>query len=325
VGEEVRMLIEHNSYSFLTGKDPFVEIREVDASEDRYTGEFAFEPHHEGFIGIPHGGLPMGLCVDLWRRTRVPHYPVDIRFKFGGSGIGIGEQATLAVDRGPEDQGPSLMVRITKDNDKTPYLSAWMRSSDSGRSERRVPTQPSEDHRLLPYYRNCFVCGHHRTTKGLQRRFRLHRSNGSHVVTTPWGLNGEDFDRAEMFLIDKDEIHPAVLMSIFDENTAWGGFMDTRTAGLSVRLEIRLLRPVARTEPLIFVGRPAGIRGNPKAPRFFKGEGEILSLRDPQDPEPVAYGNGEWVILTSYTEQIKNNLLPEGDGAWIFSADDCQV
>lgn len=319
------MLIEHNSDSFLTGDNPFVEIREVDASEDQYKGELTFESHHEGFIGIPHGGLPMGLCLDMWRRTRLPHYPVDIRFKFGGSGISIGDKATLHIERGPEDQVPALSVRITKGNDKTPYLSAWMKTGDSDHPHRPIPPQPSEDHRLLPYTRNCFVCGHHRTMKGLQRRFRLHQSNGSHVVTTPWGLHEEDFDRAEMFLIDQGEIHPAVLMSIFDENTAWGGFMDTRAAGLSVRLEVRLLRPVAMTEPLVFVGRPAGIRGNPKAPRFFKGEGEILSLRDPQNPEPIAYGHGEWVILASYTEQIKNNLLPEGEGDWIFSVPDDQV
>jgi hypothetical protein len=148
----------------------------------------------------------------------------------------------------------------------------------------------------------------------------LHEENGSHVVTTLWGHGDTDIDRADAFLIAKDELHPAVLISIFDENTAWGGFMHTRSAGLSVRLDVTLLRPVAKTEKLVFIGRPAGIRGNPKAPRFFKAEGEILSLEDPQNPEPVAYGRGEWVILTAYTEQIKSNLLPEGDWSWIFSS-----
>lgn len=313
------MLIEHNPSSFLTGDNPFINLREIETSEDRYRAELTFEPHHEGFIGIPHGGLPMGLCLDVWRRAKLPHYPVEIQFKFGGSGIRIGEAAAFEVERVPKEEGPGVSARIAKSGDKRPYLSARMMPVAASDLPQPSSHVLGTDYRLLPYYRNCFVCGHHRTVTGLQRRFRLHSDNGSHVVTTPWGFEDEDIDRAGMFLIDSDELHPAVLISIFDENTAWGGFMDTRAAGLSVRLNFTLLRPVAKSEKLVFVGRPAGIRGNPKAPRFFRGDGEIFSLRDPQSPEPVAYGSGEWVVLASYTEQITNNLLPEGDWSWIFS------
>jgi len=314
------MLIEHNAYSFLTGDDPFLDLRQVESSGSRYEAELSFEPHHEGFIGIPHGGLPMGLCLDMWRRSQLSTYPVDIRFKFGGTGIAIGDSATLTVEGDSEDHEPGITARITKAEDKTPYLSAHITPSRAGSLSKTTTRPPSIDFRCLPYYRNCFVCGHHRTVVGLERRFRLHEENGSHVVTTLWGQDAGDVDRAEAFLIAKDELHPAILISIFDENTAWGGFMDTRSAGLSVRLDFTLLRPVAKTEKLVFVGRPAGIRGNPRAPRFFKAEGEILSLADPQNPEPVAYGRGEWIILTAYTEQIKSNLLPEGDWSWIFSS-----
>ncbi len=314
------MLIEHNPYSFLTGDNPFLGLRQVESSANRYEADLSFEPHHEGFIGIPHGGLPMGLCLDVWQRSWLSTYPVDIRFRFGGSGIAIGDSAALTVEGVSGDNEPGILVRIAKAEDKTPYLSARMTPSGTDALSRTIALPPSPDFRLLPYYRNCFVCGHHRTVVGLQRRFRLHQENGSHVVTTSWGLDDGDIDRAEAFLIGKEELHPAVLISIFDENTAWGGFMDTRAAGLSVRLDFTLIRPVSKSEKLMFIGRPAGIRGNPKAPRFFRGEGEILSLADPQNPEPVAFGQGEWVILTAYTEQIKSNLLPEGDWSWILSS-----
>ncbi|MFH1115269.1 MAG: hypothetical protein V1792_15270 [Pseudomonadota bacterium] len=314
------MLIKDNPSSFLTGYDAFLALRQVENSAGTYGAGLGFDPHHEGFIGIPHGGLSMGLCLDLWRRSRNPAYPVDVRFKFGGSGIAIGDSAFLTAESSSTDHGPGMLVRITKAEDKTPYLSARIAPSSAAVPPAVAARPPSPGFRSLPYYRNCFVCGHHRTVLGLQRRFRLHEENGSHVVTTLWGHGDDDLDRADAFLIEADELHPAVLISIFDENTAWGGFMDTRTAGLSVRLDFTLLRPVAKTEKLLFIGRPAGIRGNPKAPRFFKAEGEILSLADPQAPEPVAYGSGEWVVLKAYTEQIKSNLLPEGDWSWIFSS-----
>ncbi len=314
------MLIKDNPTSFLTGNDAFLELRQIENSGSTYAAELGFELHHEGFIGIPHGGLPMGLCLDLWRRSRNPTYPVHIRFKFGGSGISIGDTASLTVESASEDLGPGMLVKITKAGDKTPYLTARITPSSAVVPSNTAARPPNPGFRLLPYYRNCFVCGHHRAVLGLQRRFRLHEENGSHVVTTPWGHDHEDLDRADAFLIAADELHPAVLISIFDENTAWGGFMDTRTAGLSARLDFTLLRPVAKTEKLLFVGRPAGIRGNPNAPRFFKAAGEILSLADPQVPQPVAYGSGEWVVLKAYTAQIRSNLLPEGDWSWIFSS-----
>lgn len=312
------MLIEHNPCSFLTGDDAFFDLCRLEGSASRYAAELSFENHHEGFIGIPHGGLPMGLCLDMWRRSRHPTYPVDIRFKFGGSGIAIGDRATLIVEGAYDGHEPGLTARITKAEDKTPYLSAHIAPCSGNGGSGTTHRPPSPDFRLLPYYRNCFVCGHHRTVAGLKRRFRLHEENGSHVVTAIWGQDASDVDRAEAFLISNDELHPAVLISIFDENTAWSGFMETRSAGLSVRLDFTLLRPVSRTEELLFIGRPAGIRGNPRTPRFFKGEGEILSLEDPQSPELIAYGRGEWVILTAYTEQIKSNMLPEDDWSWIF-------
>jgi hypothetical protein len=259
------------------------------------------------------------LCLDAWRRAGYPSYPVHVSFRFGGSGIGIGDTADFAVEQDHGNAEAPLVVRIAKKGDKTPYLCAQVAGAQSPDKPVRLPSQPSDEFRLLPYYRNCFVCGHHRTVVGLKRRFRLHEPHGEPVVTVPWGDAGEDLDRARLFGIGREELHPAVLVSIFDENIAWGGFMRTGAAGLSVRLEFTLLRPVGKYERLLFVGRPTGIRGNPRAPRFFKAAGSILSMADPQAPETVAYGHGEWVVVSAYTEQIKKNLLPEDDWSWIFS------
>jgi hypothetical protein len=93
--------------------------------------------------------------------------------------------------------------------------------------------------------------------------------------------------------------------------------MLTKAAGLSVRLEFTLLRPVRRDEKLIFIGEPTGIRGNPAAPRFFTAQGAIFSLNG-SGPDPVAFGRGEWIIMQQYTDQIKKNLLPENDWEWVF-------
>ena len=263
----------------------------------------------------------MGLCLDAWRRAGQPSYPVNARFRFGGSGVGIGETTTFTVEEGTDDRGPTLTARIIKLGDKTPYVRADISSADGSALSIPVGTPLEPDFRDLPYYRNCFVCGHHRSEPGLQRRFRVHSPDEDNVTSTPWGFESDDGDRAQFFLIDREELHPAILISIFDENTAWAGFMQTRSCGLSVRVELTLLRPVGARERLLFVGRPAGTRGNPKSPRFFLAEGTIFAIPDRGNPEAVAYGRGEWVIMDQYTQQIKRNLLPEDDWQWIFGKD----
>jgi hypothetical protein len=312
------MFLKHNSTSFLTGDDPFLPRVPVDADASVVSEELVFQPKHEGFIGIPHGGLAMGLCLDAWRRTGGPSYPVTARFRFGGSGVGIGAKTIFEVESGADERGPVVAARITKVGDKTPYVKAEISAADDSSVSVPVAKPPTDDFRELPYYRNCFVCGHHRSEPGLQRRFRVHAANGDTLTSAVWGYEPDDGDRARSFLIDREELHPAILVSIFDENTAWAGFMQTRTSGLSVRLELTLLRPVSARERLLFVGRPTGTRGNPKSPRFFLAEGTIFSMADSGNPQPVAFGRGEWVIMDQYTRQIRENLLPADDWQWIF-------
>jgi len=315
------MLIEHNPHSFLTGDFPFLPSVPVEISAYRFEAELMFELHHEGVIGFPHGGVAMGLCLDVWQRFGRPSYPVEVNFKFGGSGVRIGESVLLSAEIGHGDNGSNLIARITKPGDKSPYLRTEIRPASVHARSDVAGSRPSGEPRKLPYYRNCFVCGHHRSIAGLQRRFRVHHQDGSTLVTTPWACDSEDVDRARLFLIGENELHPAVLISIFDENTGWAGFMETKGAGFTVRMQFTLLRPVGNTEPLLFVSSPSGIRGSSRAPRFFSAEGKVLSMMDPGNPETVAYGKGEWLILNFLTEQVKKNLLPEDDWQWIFSDD----
>ena len=41
-------------------------------------------------------------------------------------------------------------------------------------------------------------------------------------------------------------------------------------------------------------------------------------MADPGNPQAVAYGRGEWVIMEKFTRQIKENLYPKDDWDWIF-------
>jgi len=311
-------LFIHNPNSFISGDVPFIPTRTLAVNDLVMEQELAFETRHEGFIGIPHGGLAMGLCLDAWRRTDLVQYPVEVRCRLGGSGVKIGEVCSFHVEHSSKGYEPRVFASLTKKGERAPYVRAEILPNSWSGPVDVMPDRPDKVYRRLPYYENCFVCGHHRDTLGLQRRFRAHGPDYHTFTTTPWGAEDDDFDRAGKLLIGKDELHPAVLISILDENTGWAGFMQTRSAGLSVRMNFTILRPVKRTEELLFVGWPTGVRGNPNKPRFFSASGMILSMNDPCDPEPIGHGQGEWIVMSEYTKQIKTNLLPKDDCRWIF-------
>ncbi len=216
------MFLAHNSYSFLTGDDPFLPRASLEADTHMVTEELVFQPKHEGFIGIPHGGLAMGLCLDAWRRAGHPWYPVTARFRFGGSGVGIGEKTIFTVERGMDDLGPTLMARITKLGDKTPYVKADIRAADGSALSIPVGAPLEADFRDLPYYRNCFVCGHHRSEPGLQRRFRVHSPDRDNVTSTAWGHASDDGDRARFFFSSTGKNYTPRSWSRFSTRTLRG-------------------------------------------------------------------------------------------------------
>ncbi|MGO8823079.1 MAG: hypothetical protein ACLQO6_17895, partial [Desulfomonilaceae bacterium] len=201
------MLLKDNPYSFLTGRDPFMPMEFQAQSDHNHVSKIQFELKHEGLLGIPHGGVGMGLCLDAWRNLGQPDYPVTVNFKFGGSGICIGDQAVFEIN-GRDLSQNGLDLRITKDGDRKPYLRAEITAMKS--TGVSVPTWLGnyDNFRALPYYSNCFVCGHFRNEQGLRRRFRVHQNNSIVQITVPWGFDSEDFDRAGSFLISKDELHP---------------------------------------------------------------------------------------------------------------------
>lgn len=311
------MILKDNKHSFISGNTPFIKAEPIYESQDSLCHKIVFESRHEGFMGIPHGGLAMGVCFDYFHRWSALEYPLRIDFKFGGSGLSIGESVELTMN-GAGDNEKLTHISIKKKNDKKPYIHAAFSSSPTSESHIGAPLEPDSNFKDLPFYKNCFVCGHERKEPGLKRRFRYHHNSSNKETSVQWGFGSEDLDRAQSFLIGPEELHPAVILSIFDENTGWAGFMDTSSAGLSVKINLDLFRPVSCNEKLMFIGFPTGIKGNPKAPRFFRASGAVVSIDGNGAISLVASGQGEWIIMDKYTAQLRDNLYPRDDWAWIF-------
>ena len=133
------------------------------------------EPHTEGWMGIPHGGISMAAFTELagmlyGSSGREIAYPFTADFRLGGASARVGDVIHLEVAL----SGAGVQGSIRVNEQSVPYLKAELRPARSSDAAGSVPFR-SEPTELtpLPYYKNCFVCGCDRSQAGLRRKFYL--------------------------------------------------------------------------------------------------------------------------------------------------------
>ncbi len=94
---------------------------------------------------------------------------------------------------------------------------------------------------LLPYTRNCFVCGAH-NAHGLQLKFR-HEGDEVRADFTP-------LPRHAGF---RGIIHGGILSTVLDEAMFWAAAVATRRFGLAVDLNVRFMKKVSVGDALTVV------------------------------------------------------------------------
>lgn len=127
---------------------------------------------------------------------------------------------------------------------------------------------------LLPYTRNCFVCGAD-NPQGLRLRFRL---NGD-VVEAEYTPRTEHIGFRGI-------IHGGILSTVLDEVMVWAASVPKKRFHFAAELNVRFVKPVMAGRPLLLEGRIAGDRG-----RLIETAGE---LRD-ADGQVFARGSAKYM------------------------------
>jgi hypothetical protein len=121
------------------------------------TADVLMDERLEGWIGIPHGGISMGIMMDLamtldaYPNRDDLRYPVSADFRLAGTSIGIGDLLRFEVLPCPGGAEGSATV----DRDPIPYMTSSIRSRLASRLQqlfclRRRPKSPKPEKTISP-------------------------------------------------------------------------------------------------------------------------------------------------------------------------------
>ncbi len=295
----------------------------IEGEPDGAQVTLTLDKRHEGWLGVPHGGILMSLVLELahhgMNRTLFSpgQFPVRASFRWGGPTVSLGDELRITAQK----EGTAIHTAITKVGEEAPSFSATMGPPPA--SEETAPrhldnlteameaigTDTKDNVLPLPYATNCFVCGSEREHPGLTRRFYCLEAKGTQIVFTSIGLDPDDQNEVSRFQLDEAMIHPGVLAAILDETMGWGGFVEARHGGMTVKLDVDFLRPVDRSEKMLCYGLCSGTRGKNPNRMFWFAEGGILPMGEGDLP-PIIRATGQWLAMPDLTQEMRKHLRP---------------
>ncbi|MDQ5985291.1 MAG: hypothetical protein CSYNP_00999 [Syntrophus sp. SKADARSKE-3] len=273
----------------------------------------------EGWIGIPHGGISMGIFADLAMALEniaiheTGHYPVTVDYRLAGAGLKVNDVLDFHISKSAD----GVQGEASVGSNPLPYMSATIRYGEKNEAQKDLFSSylPSNVDQvldrmiLLPFYRKCFVCGTERDYPGLRRQFHLWDTNGKIVVSFA-GFDEKYKDSFYSFHRGHF-LHPLPTAALLDETLGWAGFMRTAAGAVTVQISMTYYRPVSINEKLIFFGRGERVRGNPKGRLLYWASGGAAAVQGDGSLEVVASASGQWFAVHELTEQMKTALLPE--------------
>jgi hypothetical protein len=273
----------------------------------------------EGWIGIPHGGISMGIMMDLalslnhFPKNNKLLFPLIADFRLGGASLKIGN--TLHFQVAPNNGGAK--GEATVDGDPLPYMSA---SIDYGKEDVQqrdrfasfIPEHIDEvmtSLTLLPSYKKCFVCGFERNHPGLKRKF-YRWDNRQGIVIAHTGFRSEDSETFYLFQRG-GHLHPLPFLALLDETLGWGGFLISSSGAVTVKIGYTFYRPVSINEKIVFFGRGDRVRGKAGSRLLFWASGGAAAVKEDGRLDMVVSSSGQWFGVQDLTEQMKTALLPK--------------
>lgn len=301
-------------HSFLFGNGTIVQEDQVVRSRLQMTRST------EGWIGIPHGGIGMGILLELGLRMGaagfhpVSRYPFNVEYRLGGASLRVGDAVEAAVTT---HEG-CLSGQILREGEVDPYMHANIHYGKEGhyKKDQFQASLPNcyEDIanrlQLLPYYRNCFVCGVEREKPGLRRRFYFVDGEVEEKIVVSLAGFDED-DKHNFYQFQRNGIfHPLPILALLDEALGFAAFMVSASGGVTVRIDYTFYRDIRVGERLLFLGKGGKLRGKTPSRTMCWASGGAAVVHDDGTLEPVVSTSGQWLGVPALTRQMKEALIP---------------
>ncbi len=279
-----------------------------------------FTSEHEGWQGIPHGGVAMTALLDLadyaarYKNGVNLAYPLAAAWRFGDT-VRVGERMLLEVR--PQETGEFDLRMRRLDTEKI-YLQAELKTNEPVSTvDFELPAiaglfEAAATHQPLEVYENCFVCGRKRRHPGLERRFfRSGAGFDAAVVMVRFG-DRRDRDKAlaANFQQAEGRLHPGVLAALLDELCGWSGILAGDLYGFTVRFRLKINFLPEIGDELFGISPKPRVRGRGKR-MFYYSHGVIYRRTEAGFTEVVAVAEGQWLAREELRRQFDTTSIKE--------------
>ncbi len=267
---------------------------------------------HEGWIGIPHGGIGIAAVLDLadlcWLQQKGVNlpFPYSISLKFGDR-CRLGDVLQLHAEL-DDDQG-RVAFRMQRPGQRQSYIAGTVEPDARFETGENIDLPPLVELELhaaltpLSIYENCFICGTKRSDRGVRRRFFQADFKDRHYILAKFGFEARDAQIAAGFQQAEGVLHPGVIGAVLDEICGWSGFIKYELFGVTVRLQINFKRPVLLGEKLLFAAAEPEVRGRGNR-QLYRARGCLFVVSVAGSYETVATAAGQWLALPALREQF---------------------
>ncbi|HNR87860.1 MAG TPA: PaaI family thioesterase [Spirochaetota bacterium] len=305
--------MKEHTRCYYCGTDGFI-FTDYTATDTGAQARITIEKKHEGWPGIPHGGMGMTALIELTDLIdgTMDRYPLDTRFRFGGERLALGD----TVDIGIEKREDAFHGAIRTPGGVLPYLSATIKNAVNPAHEERVrklserlaENALSHNSFLMPDFSDRLIF---RQTFQDLHRYRLYefrdQPDGSVIMICFFSDRAGGLPANELNTITDDHVHPGPLITLLDETLGWAGFLAVWQGGVTVTLDAYFMRPLRPDEIIFAVGICDSQQGS-FTRKMVTCSGGIFS-RTGDSIEPVAYATGKWLTKPEFKEKMLAYLL----------------
>ena len=294
--------------------------------------EMVFACKHEGWEGIPHGGVAMTALLDLadlcWLQIKGENllYPLAVEWRFADAVV-IGDNMSLRATVKDDD---TITVSMQNENSTKIYLQGVIKTQPERVNSSFSLPEPQEliqnftRNQALAVYDNCFVCGRKRQFPGLQRRFFRtvitdDRQSGSDrpAVIVRFGGIGAEADLAALFQQAPRQLHPGVLAALLDELCGWSGVLAGDLYGFTVRFKLNINRLPGLDEEIFGFAPTPKVKGRGER-KFYFPEGVLYRTKGDGSLEIIASASGQWLARDQLRQQFDETHIAEDLSGIIF-------
>jgi acyl-coenzyme A thioesterase PaaI-like protein len=265
--------------------------------------------HHQGWPGIPHGGVGMTSffeLADLLHEDTL-QYPLMASFRFGGERLFIGDSVILRIER----EGNLFTGVMVKKSGGAPYLTCTIESPAcemftheiAGLNELIRRPVVSSSPLVMPNFANRLVYTSKSQEFHKYRTFKFKEIDNEKVymkciISDRQGNSGvSDINR-----LSEGQLHPGALITILDETLGWAGFFSAWQGGVTVNISTYFLRSVRPSDNIFSIGTCDDTYGSYSRKMVFSSGG--LFAKTEGAPELVAYATGKWLTKPEYKEKM---------------------